>query len=118
MPTYDEATEGGRFKTRSTTIGSGMPNPSEFLLFDPDQPEKDPNQLVAEQGGLTDPNKIDWFCPGCDRPMSWEIFNAHGRACYIKWRKVAAGFRRHRSFQGATLDIPPKPKLLTPENVR
>ncbi len=106
---------------RSTTIRTGLKanfKPSEFLLFDPDKPQKDPNQLAAEQGGLTDPNEIDWFCPGCDKTMSWEIFNAHGRACYIKYWKVAAGWRRHRSFQGATIITPPKPKMLTPKDVR
>ena len=91
--------------------------PSEFMLFDPDEPHKSAEQLAAEQGSLTDPNEIQWNCPGCNKSFSWEIFNAHALPCYKRWRKVAPGWRRHVKFAGATL-VTPTATLITPEEVR
>ncbi len=58
------------FEKRSTTVRTGLKStfdPSEFMLFDPDQPHKSAEQLAKEQGGLTDPNEIQWNCPGCNK---------------------------------------------------
>lgn len=90
-------------------------HPGNFMLFDPEQPHKDANQLAAELGGLTDPNEVQHNCPGCNKSFEWEIFKAHALPCYRKWWKVAAGWRKHRSFKGATLVVPPESELIIPE---
>ncbi len=109
------------FERRSTTIRTGTNTPAfsqeNFMMFDPDQPHKSAEQLAKEQGGTTDPNEVEHNCPGCNKSFSWDIFKAHAIPCYRKWWKVAKGWRRHRSFQGATL-VTPTPQILTPEDVR
>ncbi len=106
---------------RSTTIRAGGRLPAweqkNFMMFDPDQPHKSAEQLAKEQGRLTDPNEVEHNCPGCDRSMTWDIFQAHALPCYRKWRKVVPGWRRHLIFKGATLVTPPKPKLITKEDL-
>ena len=102
---------------RSTTVSAPAFRPENFIVFDPDQPQKDPNDLAAAMGGLTDPNEMQHNCPGCHRTMEWELFKAHALPCYKQWRKVAPGWRRHRNFRGATL-VTPEPKLVTLEEVR
>lgn len=89
-----------------------------FMLFDPDQPHKTANELAEELGGVTDPNEIEWNCPGCDKNFEWQIFRAHALPCYRKWWRVAPGWRRHRSFKGATLVTPPELKLITPQDLK
>ena len=106
---------------RSTTIRTGTHQPAfrpeNFMLLDPDQPKKDANQLAAELGGLTNPNEVQHNCPGCNKSYEWEIFVAHALPCYRKWWRVAAGWRRHRSFAGASI-VTPTPKLITLEETR
>ena len=108
------------FEKKSTRIGGGGRLPAweqtNFMVFDPDQPHKSAEQLAAEQGGLTDPAEVEHNCPGCNKSFTWDIFQAHAIPCYRKWWKVAPGWRRHRSFAGATLAIP-EPTVITKEDL-
>ena len=82
------------------------------MLFDPDQPHKSAETLAQELGGVTSPTEVEHNCPGCNKSYEWEIFKAHALPCYRKWRKVAAGWRKHVKYAGATLVVPDVPKLV------
>jgi len=102
---------------RAAPAGARQPafEQTNFMLFDPDQPHKSANELAAENGNrLTDPNEVEHGCPGCNKSFTWEIFKSHALPCYRKWWRVAPGWRRHRSFTGASLIPLPERKVILP----
>lgn len=94
---------------RSVRIGSKPSAPlfrrENFFLLDPDKPLADPNELLKlRKGELPDPNEILHNCPICHKTLSYEVFKAHLRPCYIKWRKVSLDITK-KVFTGATPEV-------------
>lgn len=77
-------------------------NAGRAMLFDPERPTVDPDQLLKELGGMTDPRLVNHNCPVCHRTMRWELFTAHAEACMRRWFKTLDII--HRKFPGAAVD--------------
>lgn len=95
-----------RYPVRSATVKAPTAlaafQSGNFLLLDPDHPKGDPNELLRQQGGrLNDPRTMNHNCPVCHRTMTWELFKAHFREEYIKWRSVVIDVTK-RKFPGAS----------------
>lgn len=72
------------------------------MLYDPERPKVDPNELLKELGGrMTDPRRVNHNCPWCHKTLAWELFVAHLVPCVTKWYKVQDV--TNRRFTGATL---------------
>lgn len=82
-------------------MGLSMSGFRDFFLYDPDKPMDNPDALLRARGGkLTDPRAVNHNCPICNRTMAWDLFQAHARPCYAKWRKVKLDISR-KVFKGA-----------------
>lgn len=57
------------------------------MLYDPDRPQLDPNDLLRELGRVIDPDSMNHNCPFCGKTMSWQLFIAHLVPCVTKWDK-------------------------------
>jgi hypothetical protein len=71
------------------------------FLFDPEQPQLDPNELAKR---AADPRAILHWCPMCERSLEYDVFWAHIKGphgCYARWRKVKLDITR-KKFAGAT----------------
>jgi hypothetical protein len=97
---------GDQSPLRSVRIGSPAPlfRRENFFLLDPDKPLADPNELLKlRKGELPDPNAILHNCPICHKTLPYDVFVAHARACYVKWRKVQLDITK-KKFSGVTLE--------------
>jgi hypothetical protein len=75
-----------------------------FFLLDPENPLMDPNELLKlRKGHMADPDSMNHNCPCCNLTLSWDMFKAHWRGCYISWRKVRLDITK-RKFAGASLE--------------
>jgi hypothetical protein len=74
------------------------------MLYDPDRPKVDPNQLYAELGSMTDPRLVNHNCPICHKTMQWDLFVAHAEGCMRRWYHTLDV--AHRKFRGATPEAP------------
>lgn len=72
------------------------------MLYDPERPAVDADQLMRELGGMLDPRLVNHNCPVCHKTMRWELFVAHAEPCMRRWFKTLDVM--HRSFPGAALE--------------
>jgi hypothetical protein len=74
-----------------------------FQAFDPERPDEDPNELARRMRGMG-PQAMLHNCPCCHDTMEWDLFRAHLRPCYVKWRSVTLDITK-RKFAGASLEV-------------
>lgn len=83
-PPVAEATARAPAPVLGAGTGSGT-----FVLFDPDAPKVDPEELLKQYAGeFKDPNVVQHNCPFCHMTLPWEVFKAHAVDCITRWASL------------------------------